>query len=120
MHGDQSLDTQVLSQSDGLLRGGVSAFQVRGSFVGPNGYHSKVKGAIAAAEVLEKRVVAGIAAKIDSGVSIADGISGPQGIVSVEQAPGRKVDRRDGGHRDGADLPRVVPVQFGYIAKTQL
>ena len=51
----------------------------------------------------EKSVVAGIPAKIDLGVSVADGITGPQGLVSIEQAPGRKMDRRDGGHCDGGD-----------------
>ena len=84
MHGDQGLDTQVLSQSDGLLRGGMRAFQVRGPFVSPNGHHPKVKGTIATAEVFERRVVASIPAKIDFGVSIADGITGPQRLVSVE------------------------------------
>ena len=94
MHGDESLDTQIPTQSDGLLRGSVGDFQIRSPFVSPDGHQPKVKGAIAAAEVLEKRVVASIPAKIDLGVSIADGITGPQGFVSVEQAPGRKVDRR--------------------------
>ncbi len=120
MHGDQGLDTQVPTQADGLFRGGMGAFQVRGPFVSPNGHQPQVKGAIAAADVLEKRVVASIPAKIDLGVSIADGITGPQGLVSVEQAPGRKVDRRDGGHRDWAGLLGVVPVQFGHIAEAQL
>jgi len=120
MHGDQGLDTQVPTQSDGLLRGGVGAFQVRSPFVSPNGHQPKVKGAIAAAEVLENRVVASIPAKIDLGMSIADGITGPQGLVSVEKAPGRKMDRRDGGHCDWAGLLGVVPVQFGHIAEAQL
>ena len=64
-------------------------------------------------------MVASIPAKIDLGVSIADGITGPQGLVPVEQAPGRKVDRRDGGHCDWASLLGVVPVQFGHIAEAQ-
>jgi hypothetical protein len=104
MHGDQGLDTQVPTQSDGLLRGGVGAFQVRSPHVSPNGHQPKVKGAIAVAKILENRVVASIPAKIDLGVCIADGITGPQGLVSVKKAPGRKVDRRDGGHRDWAGL----------------
>ena len=120
MHGDQGLDTQVPTQSDGLLRGGVGALQVRSPFVSPNGHQPKVKGAIAAAEVFENRMVASIPAKIDLGVSIADRVTGPQGLVSVEQAPGRKVDRRDSGHRNRAGLLGVVPVQFGHIAEAQL
>ena len=120
MHGDQGLDTQVPTQSDGLLWGGVGALQVRSPFVSPNGHQPKVKGAIAAAEVFENRVVASIPAKIDLGVSIADRITGPQSLVSVEQVPGRKVDRRDGGHRDWAGLLGVVPVKFDHIAEAQL
>ena len=77
MHGDQYLDTQVPTQSDGLLRGGVSAFQVRSPFVSPNGHHPKVKGTITTAEVFEQSVVASIPAIIDLGVSITDGITGP-------------------------------------------
>jgi hypothetical protein len=49
----------------------MGAFHVRGPFVSPNGHQTKVKGAIAAAEVLEKRVIASIPAKIDLGVSIS-------------------------------------------------
>ena len=77
MHRHQGLDTQIPTQSDGLLRGGVRAFQVRGPFVSPNGHHPKVKGTIATAEVFEQSVVASIPAIIDLGVSITDGITSP-------------------------------------------
>ena len=77
MHGDQGLGAQVLSQPDGLFRGGVGAFQVRGTFVSPNGHQPQIKGPVTAAEVLENSVIAGIPAEIDLNVPVADGITGP-------------------------------------------
>ena len=120
MHGGKNFDVQVSTQLDGFLRGGMGAFQVRGPFVSPNGHHPDVKWAIVAAEIFENGVVAGIPAKIGLDVAVADGIAGPQSLVSVEQASGRKVDRRDGDHCDGANFLGVMPIQFGHIAEAQL
>lgn len=82
MHGDQGLDTHVLCQSDSLLRGGVGAFKARSPLVSPDGHHPQIKRAVTAAEILENGVVSGIPAKIDPGISIADGITGPAGFRS--------------------------------------